>query len=61
MTLDVESILRVTAVERTTGQAARAHIRPSGGLSRKELVEIVARRLEQSRRDIQASAAMRER
>ena len=52
MTLDVESILRVTATERSTGQAAKAHIRPSGGLSRKELVEIVTRRLEDSRRDV---------
>lgn len=52
MTLDVESLLTVTATERITGKAANVEIRPTGGLSRKELVEIVARRRSESRADI---------
>ncbi|MCG8425191.1 MAG: Hsp70 family protein [Proteobacteria bacterium] len=49
MTLDVESLLSVTARERSTGKQAQVEIRPSGGLSRKELVEIITRRRKQQR------------
>lgn len=44
MTIDVESLLSVTARELKTGKEAHVEIRPSGGLSRKELIEIIAER-----------------
>lgn len=47
MTLDVESLLSVTVRELSTQKQAQVEIRPSGGLSRKELVEIITRRREQ--------------
>ena len=44
MTIDVESILSVTAKELKTGKIAGVTVRPSGGLSAREIVEIIARR-----------------
>jgi molecular chaperone DnaK len=44
MTIDVESLLHVSARELKTDREARVVIRPSGGLSSKEIVEIIARR-----------------
>jgi molecular chaperone DnaK len=44
LTLDVESILSVTARELRTGKQAGVTIRASGGLSQREIVEIIARR-----------------
>src|SRR5262249_13035519 len=44
LTLDVESILSVTAREFKTGKKAGVTIRASGGLSQREIVEIIARR-----------------
>jgi molecular chaperone DnaK len=44
MTVDVESILGVTARELKTGKEASVTIRPSGGLSQREIVEIINRR-----------------
>ena len=44
MTVDVESILSVTARELRTGREASVTIRPSGGLSQREIVEIITRR-----------------
>ncbi|MBA3819633.1 MAG: Hsp70 family protein [Deltaproteobacteria bacterium] len=44
MTVDVESILSVTAREVRTGREASVMIRPSGGLSQREIVEIINRR-----------------
>jgi molecular chaperone DnaK len=44
LTIDVESILSVTARELRTGKQAGVTIRPSGGLSHREIVEIIARR-----------------
>jgi molecular chaperone DnaK len=44
LTIDVESILGVTARELRTGKQAGVTIRPSGGLSHREIVEIIARR-----------------
>jgi len=44
ITADVESILSVTARELKTGRAASATIRPSGGLSQREIIEIINRR-----------------
>jgi len=44
MTVDVESILGVTARELKTGKEASLTIRPSGGLSQREIVEIINRR-----------------
>lgn len=44
VTVDVESILSVTATELSTGNSAQARITPSGGLSREDLSEIVERR-----------------
>jgi molecular chaperone DnaK len=44
ITIDVESILDVTARELKTGREANVTIRPSGGLSRQEIVEIMNRR-----------------
>ncbi len=47
LTIDVESILHVTARELKTGQKAGVTIRPSGGLSHREIVEIITRRREE--------------
>ena len=44
MTVDVESILSVTARELRSGREASVSIRPSGGLSQREIVEIITRR-----------------
>ncbi len=44
MTVDVESILAVTARELKTGKETSITIRPSGGLSQREIVEIINRR-----------------
>jgi molecular chaperone DnaK len=44
ITVDVESILSVTAREIRSGRAASVTIRPSGGLSQREIVEIITRR-----------------
>ncbi|MGN6105137.1 MAG: Hsp70 family protein [Kofleriaceae bacterium] len=42
--VDVESIVSVRAKELKTGRKATVTIRPSGGLSQREIVEIIARR-----------------
>ncbi len=47
VTIDVESILSVTARELSTGNEAGVTVRPSGGLSQKEIVEIISRRREE--------------
>lgn len=52
ITIDVESLLHVTAREQTTGKEADVSIKPSGGLSRKEIVEIIKRRREEERVDL---------
>ncbi|MBA3462101.1 MAG: Hsp70 family protein, partial [Deltaproteobacteria bacterium] len=44
ITVDVESILSVTAREPKSGNEASVTIRPSGGLSQREIVEIINRR-----------------
>jgi len=44
MTVDVESLLGVTARELRTGKETSVTIRPSGGLSQREIVEIINRR-----------------
>jgi molecular chaperone DnaK len=44
MTVDVESILNVSARELKTNREASVTIRPSGGLSQREIVEIINRR-----------------
>jgi molecular chaperone DnaK len=44
LTVDVESLLSVTARELRTGHHAAVTIRPTGGLSRRDVVEIIARR-----------------
>jgi molecular chaperone DnaK len=44
LTVDVESILHVRARELKTGQQAGVTIRPGGGLSQREIVEILTRR-----------------
>jgi molecular chaperone DnaK len=44
MTVDVESILSVTARELKSGRETSVTIRPSGGLSQREIVEIINRR-----------------
>ena len=44
MTVDVESILSVTARELKGGRESSVTIRPSGGLSQREIVEIITRR-----------------
>lgn len=48
MTVDVESILGVTARELRTGKEASVTIRPSGGLSQREIVEIINRRRQET-------------
>ena len=54
ITVDVESMLSVTAREVRTGRAASVTIRPSGGLSQREIVEIINRR----RQEHSAAAAL---
>jgi molecular chaperone DnaK len=44
ITVDVEGILAVTARELRSGREASVTIRPSGGLSQREIVEIINRR-----------------
>jgi molecular chaperone DnaK len=44
VTVDVESLLSVTARELRTGREASVTIRPSGGLSQREIIEIINRR-----------------
>jgi molecular chaperone DnaK len=48
MTIDVESILRITARERSTGREARVRISPSGGLTETEILKIIERRREEA-------------
>ncbi len=49
MTVDVESILGVTARElKSWARRASVTIRPSGGLSQREIVEIINRRRQES-------------
>jgi molecular chaperone DnaK len=48
VTVDVESLLSVTARELRTGKEASVTIRPSGGLSQREIVEIINRRRQES-------------
>ncbi len=48
MTVDVESILGVTARELKSGREASVTIRPSGGLSQREIVEIINRRRQEN-------------
>ncbi len=52
MTIDVESIMSVTARELSTGKEAGVTLRPSGGLSQREIVEIISRRREEENRTI---------
>jgi len=44
ITVNVESILSVTAREIRSGREASVTIRPSGGLSQREIIEIIMRR-----------------
>ncbi|HEY0250061.1 MAG TPA: Hsp70 family protein, partial [Kofleriaceae bacterium] len=48
MTVDVESLLSVTARELKSGRESSVTIRPSGGLSQREVVEIINRRRQES-------------
>ena len=48
ITVDVESILSVTAREPKSGREASVTIRPSGGLSQREIVEIINRRRQEN-------------
>jgi molecular chaperone DnaK len=48
ITVDVESLLNVSARELRTGKEASVVIRPSGGLSQREIVEIINRRRHES-------------
>jgi molecular chaperone DnaK len=48
MTVDVESILGVTARELKTNRETSITIRPSGGLSQREIVEIINRRRQET-------------
>jgi molecular chaperone DnaK len=50
MTIDVESIMSVTARELSTGKEAGVTLRPSGGLSQREIIEIISRRREEESR-----------
>jgi molecular chaperone DnaK len=63
MTIDVESILNVHAREIKSGRAASVTIRPSGGLSQREIVEIITRRRDegagQARRSLEGSGLIR--
>ena len=47
LTVDVESIMSITARELSTGKEAGVTLRPTGGLSQKEIVEIISRRREE--------------
>ncbi len=51
MTIDVESILRVTAREPSTGREARVRISPSGGLTETEISRIIERRRDEASRE----------
>ncbi len=44
MTIDVESIMRVTAKELSTGKKATVRVQPFGGLSREQIGDIIERR-----------------
>ena len=44
ITVDVEGLLAVTAREVRSGREASVTIRPSGGLSQREIIEIITRR-----------------
>jgi molecular chaperone DnaK len=48
ITMNVESILGATARELRTGREASVTIRPSGGLSPREIVEIINRRRQET-------------
>ncbi|MEJ7598005.1 MAG: Hsp70 family protein [Kofleriaceae bacterium] len=48
ITVDVESIVGVSARESKSGREASVTIRPSGGLSQREIVEIITRRRHES-------------
>jgi molecular chaperone DnaK len=48
LTIDVESILEVTAREPKSGQQTSVTVRPTGGLSKEDIFEIVSRRREES-------------
>jgi molecular chaperone DnaK len=48
ITVDVEGILSVTAREVKSGREASVTIRPSGGLSQREIIEIITRRRQES-------------
>jgi molecular chaperone DnaK len=48
MTVDVESLLAVSARELKSGKETSVTIRPSGGLSQREIVEIITRRRQES-------------
>jgi molecular chaperone DnaK len=48
ITVDVESIMSVTAREPKSGREASVTIRPSGGLSQREIVEIINRRRQEA-------------
>ncbi len=48
ITVDVESILSVTAREPKSGRESSVTIRPSGGLSQREVVEIINRRRQET-------------
>jgi len=48
ITMDVESIMSVTARELRTGLETSVTIRPSGGLSQREIVEIINRRRQET-------------
>jgi molecular chaperone DnaK len=50
ITIDVEGILSVTARELRGGRETSARIRPSGGLSQREIVEIITRRRQETTR-----------
>ena len=43
-TIDVESLVELTAIEPSTGNQAQLRIKPAGGLSRTELFELIAKR-----------------
>ena len=55
ITVDVESILSVTARELRSGRAASMTIRPSGGLSQREIVEIITRRRDEAAGGVRAT------
>ncbi|HVK72723.1 MAG TPA: Hsp70 family protein [Kofleriaceae bacterium] len=52
LTIDVESIISVTARELSTGKEAGVTLRPTGGLSQREIVEIISRRREEETRTL---------